>query len=350
MMPQVSVIIPAYNAMAYLPETLQSVLGQSFQDFEVLIINDGSSDGIEEWAKTIQDRRVRLISQVNQGLSGARNTGIYRSQSDYIAFLDADDLWASTKLEKQARCLEAHPDVGLVYTWTALINEVGIPTGRIFVNHAEGEVWQSLILHNIVESGSGAMVRRECFATVGIFDRNLRSFVEDWDMWLRIAARYPFKVIKEPLVYYRQHGNSASKDWEAMERSFQIVIEKAFDSAAAELQGLKPQSYGCARMCLAWKALQSQKKDFEKASCYLHQALRDYPQLRFTKEYLRLKLAIFLMRRFGQAGYLQILEMVYWLRRSLTTIHLERQRLIPYQEAVSPSRFAPINAKHEIYP
>ena len=100
-MSKVSVIIPAYNAMNYLPQTLKSVLQQTFTDFEILIINDGSSDDIVEWSSQISDSRVKLISQINQGVSAARNTGIRNAQGEYIAFIDADDLWEPTKLEKQ---------------------------------------------------------------------------------------------------------------------------------------------------------------------------------------------------------------------------------------------------------
>src|SRR4028119_714252 len=124
-MPKVSVIVPAYNAMAYLPETLQSVLTQTFNSFEVLIINDGSSDEIVEWASEIKDSRVKLISQENQGLSGARNTGIWSSQGEYLAFLDADDIWEPTKLEKQVQCLDQDLSIGLVSSWVSSINESG---------------------------------------------------------------------------------------------------------------------------------------------------------------------------------------------------------------------------------
>ncbi|MBO3460917.1 glycosyltransferase family 2 protein [Aetokthonos hydrillicola Thurmond2011] len=316
-MPKVSVIIPAYNAMNYLPETLESVLQQSFSDFEVLIIDDGSSDNIQEWVSLITDPRVKLLTQKNQGLSGARNTGIHNSHSEYIAFLDADDLWEPTKLEKQVRCLEENPEVGLVYTWTALIDHKGISTGRVFVNYAEGYVWKSLIEHNIVECGSVPMVRRCCFETEGVFDRNLRSYVEDWDMWLRIAARYPLKLIKEPLVKYRQHSASASRNWEAMEQSFRIVIEKAFNAAPNELQYLKSRSYGCANLCLAWKPLQSQQKDLQKSIYYRRQALIHYPQLRFSKEYLRLSLAIAILEFLGIDGYSKLLNLFYTWRRNI---------------------------------
>jgi len=131
-MPKVSVVIPAYNAMTYLPETVESVLKQTFTNFEVLIINDGSSDHIMQWVTEISDSRVRLISQENQGLPGARNTGIAQAQGEYVAFLDANDWWEPTKLEKQVRCFEERPSVGLVYTWTALINASRQPNGRLY--------------------------------------------------------------------------------------------------------------------------------------------------------------------------------------------------------------------------
>lgn len=319
-MPKVSVVIPAYNSMNYLPETIASLLAQTFTDWEAIVVNDGSTDETEQWVSQHSDRRIKLISQENQGLSGARNTGIAHATGDYIAFLDADDLWSPTKLEKQVQCLDENPEAGLVYTWVAYIDENARPTGRIFKNQAEGNVWKTLIEHNIVESGSVAMVRRECFDTCGTFDRNLRSFVEDWDMWLRIAARYPFKVVQEPLVYYRQHSTSASRNWEAMEQSYRLVIEKAFEGVAPELQYLKGRSYGAAYLCLGWKPLQSAKKDYKMAIHFRQKAVQSYPQLRYSKEYLRLSVAIALMRWFGQDGYRKFLSVMQGLRGRLVTV------------------------------
>ncbi|MEH1816780.1 MAG: glycosyltransferase family A protein [Nostoc sp.] len=319
-MPKVSVLIPAYNAMNYLPETLENVLSQTFSDFEVIVVNDGSSDEIEQWISQIKDPRVKLISQKNQGLAGARNTGITNAQGEYIAFLDADDLWEPTKLEKQLRVLEENPEVALVYTWVAFIDETGKPTGRIFKNQAEGDVWKKLTEHNIVESGSVGMVRRSCFETVGLFDCNLGSYLEDWDMWLRMASRYPFKVVKEPLVYYRQSSSSASRNWEAMARSFEIVIEKAFSAAPSELQYLKNRSYGSANLCLAWKALQSRAQDWESAASFRAKALAYYPWLCFSQEFVRLSIAITLLRQFGPDGYQRFLSYVYTLRQRIVAI------------------------------
>lgn len=319
-MPKTSVIIPAYNAMAYLPETVESVLNQTFADFEIIIVNDGSSDGIEQWVSQLTDPRIRLISQKNQGLAGARNTGIANACSEYLAFLDADDLWEPTKLEKQVQILEENPEVGLVYTWVAYIDENGQSTGRVFKNQEEGDVWKKLTEHNIVECGSVALVRRSCFETCGDFDRNLRSFGEDWDMWLRIASRYPFKVVKEPLVYYRQLSSSASKNWAAMEQSFEMVMEKAFAGSSPSLLEVKQRSYGFANLCLAWKPLQSQTKDYKKALHFRQQAVVHYPQIRFSKEYIRLSVAITIMRWFGADGYKKFLAIFHSLRRYTVAI------------------------------
>jgi hypothetical protein len=158
-------------------------------------------------------------------------------------------------------------------------------------------------------------VRRQCFETCGVFDRNLRSFVEDWDMWLRIAPHYPFKVIAEPLVYYRQHSQSASRNWESMEQSFRLVIEKAFATAPSDRQHLKGCSYARAHLCLAWKPLQSVHKDYKQAQKFATQAVNHDPQVRFSREYLRLRMAIALMAGLGPENYEKFLRLFHTLRR-----------------------------------
>ena len=326
-MPKVSVIIPAYNSMTYLPATIENVLEQTFTDFEVLVVDDGSSDRTAAWVAQIRDRRVRLISQPNQGASGARNTGITQAKGEYLAFLDADDLWHPTKLEKQVRCLDNHPEVGLVYTWTLLIDRQGKPTGRIFASHAEGDVWQQLVQHNITESGSSPMVRRCCFETVGLFDLDL-AHAEDWDMCLRIATRYRFKVITEPLVYYRQHLNSKSKNWQRMEKSFYRIIDKAFQSKLPELLNLKNHCYGVANLGLAWKCLQTQTKDYKQAMQFRTTAIAYSPKLRYSKEYVRLSVAIAIVRWCGADGYNRILEVFHALRRRISNLRYRLSALL----------------------
>jgi glycosyltransferase involved in cell wall biosynthesis len=318
-MPKISVIIPAYNAMIYLPETIANVLEQTYTDFEIIVVNDGSTDEIEEWITSFHDERVKFISQANLGLAGARNTGIKASQGEYLAFLDADDLWESTKLAKQVRVLDSHPEVGLVYTWVAHIDEQRNSTGRLGVINSqhEGNLWQELTKGNLVECGSVAMVRRDCFEKCGVFDDNLGSFVEDWDMWLRIARIYQFGVVKEPLVCYRQVTSSASRNWREMAKSYQLVIEKAFFTVAWEDLPLRNRSYGTANLVLGWKALQSQAQNYQQASYFRSQALRHDPWLFFAKEHLRLSIAIAIMQWFGADGYQKFIYVLYGLRRGL---------------------------------
>ncbi|MFQ4140939.1 glycosyltransferase family A protein [Chlorogloeopsis sp. ULAP02] len=314
-MPKVSVIIPAYNAMNYLPETVDSVLRQTFTDFEVLIIDDGSSDQIVQWVCELKDPQVKLISQENQGVSIARNTGIAHSQGEYVAFLDADDLWTPTKLEKQVICLDQNPSVGLVHTWMVLIDCKGKSSGRVMTSNAEGNAWKQLLEKNMVACSS-VMVRRCCLQTVGGFEPNL-NFAEDWDMWIRFSSHYPFAVIKEPLYYYRQVPNSLSKNIQVLEQALNLVIEKAFCSVTKELMYLKNHSYGYANLCLAWKALQSNCRDYNLASYYRQQAISYYPQLRYSREYMRLSVAITALQLFGTNNYSKLLELTYTLRRQI---------------------------------
>lgn len=300
-MPKVSVIIPAYNAMSYLPETLESVFGQTFTDLEILIVNDGSLDDIVEWASQIGDSRVKFISQANQGVSAARNTGIIKAQGEYIAFLDADDLWEPTKLEKQVHCLEANPTVGLAYTWTNFIDEFGQSTGVSIFSHAEGNVWQEIVVRDMVSTGSSTMIRAECFDKVGLFDSDL-CVGEDRDMWTRIAAYYPFAVIKEPLTLYRRHPQNTTKSNEKIIPELSRVIEKTFKDTPQNLLYLKNRSYGWMNIFAAWAAIE-EEKDYKQALYYSQQAVQKYPQLRFTSIYLRLKIATTMLSLFGPQTY-----------------------------------------------
>ena len=311
-MPKVSVIIPAYNAMTYLPESVESVRRQTFTDFEVLLIDDGSSDEIVQWATQITDPRVKLISQKNQGVSEARNTGIAHAQGEYVAFLDADDLWEPTKLEKQVRCLEDNPAVGLVDTWVILATEQGFPTDKVWISKAEGDVWKQIVEESLLTCGSTPMIRSCCFKTVGLFDRNLQ-IAEDWDMWIRIASRYSFAVVKEPLVRYRQHPNNTSKKCEVMLKNFRIVIEKTFQSVPSELLYLKNRAYGRANLYIAWKSLET--KDYKGVIHFRRQALAHYPQLRYSESYIRLSLIVAVRRWFGSQGYSRVRSLIHALRK-----------------------------------
>ncbi|MEL7007250.1 MAG: glycosyltransferase family A protein [Cyanobacteria bacterium J06648_1] len=318
-MPKVSVVIAAYNLMAYLPETIANVLQQTFTDFEVIVVNDGSTDHTAQWVSQVEDPRVRLISQENMGLSGACNTGVINATGKYITFLDADDLWEKTKLAQQVEILDNYPEVSVVSTWVTYMNEAGESTGRVVKPTAEGYIWRQMIEVNQIECGSVIMIRRSCFDHVGLFDTNLKSYVQDWDMWLRLSLEYQFKLIPQPLVYYRQRSSSGSRNLGAMERSFNLVLTKAYNAAPAELKPYVSHGYGFAYSCLAWKALQNQTPDPNQAREFQQTALSKDPTRYWTKENLRLTVAIALMRWFGQHNYLKLLGAMQSLRSKLNS-------------------------------
>jgi GT2 family glycosyltransferase len=314
--PKVSVIIPTYNGMAYLPEAVDSVLRQTFRDFELIIVDDGSSDHTWEWFSQVSDPRVKFITQKNQGSAAARNKGIAIAQGEYIALLDADDLWKPSKLEKQVGFLDENPSIALVDTWVVLIDEDGKSTGRIVVSKAEGNVWKQLVQFKPVCScDSTPLIRRSCLKTVGMFDENL-LFLEDLDLWIRLVAAYSFGVIKEPLVRYRQHSNSKSTKYLETLLAFRQVIEKAFQSSPTELLYLRDRGYGRVNLYLAWRALGS--KDYNQAIHFRQQALAHYPQLAYSWDSIRLSLALQMMQRFGTQTYDQVRSLASSLRRRLS--------------------------------
>jgi len=281
----VSVVIPSYNSMSFLPETLNSVLNQTFTDFEVLIINDGSTDNIVDWVAEIKDPRVRLISQANQGLSQARNAGILNSRGLYIAFLDADDLWEPTKLEKQVAAFKDNPYLGLVHTYVSMVDANNNYLYIIGSRHEKGNILRRVIEQNPVISGSSSMVHRDCFEKVGLFDKDLKS-AEDWHMWSRIAVSYPMMVIEEPLVRYRQHPTSMSKDWQRMSRELNSAIEKIFEYVPGDLVWIKSQTLARAHLQLAQISRTAGNYKQSLYSCL--RAFSSNPKICFNYDYLRL--------------------------------------------------------------
>jgi len=311
-MPKVSVIIPTYNSIRYLPDAVGSALSQTFTDLEVIVINDGSSDATEEWLLQQSDSRLIFISQPNLGKSVARNVGISKAQGEYLAFLDADDYWEPTKLEKQINCLDNNPNVGLVYTWTALADEDGQPTGRVIDSEAEGNVWQQLLQFNIVACGSTPMVRSHCFKTVGLFSEEL-PLAQDWDMWIRIAAHYPFAVIKEPLVRYRLHANNTSKKLQAMQKYSHLVLERAFQSTSTDRSDIKAKAYQSLNLYLGWVAISIE--DPKQAFHWWNKALRANPKDSFSSQSIRLLAAIVMVQFFGGKTYQKLTKFNRVLRK-----------------------------------
>ena len=228
--PLVSVIIPAYNAERFIAKTLDSVLTQTYRNIEVIVVDDGSSDRTAEIVGAIarQDKRVMLVQQPNSGVAAARNLGIQKAQGEFIAPIDADDIWYSENLEKQVECLlQAEPSVGLAYSWSVDIDENDRLTGEVRASHIEGQVYLTLVLHDFIGNASCSLIRRACFEKIGGYNCQLKEQNaqggEDLDLYLRIAEHYQFRVIPEFLVSYRKLSNSMSCDYTAMAKSRYLI-------------------------------------------------------------------------------------------------------------------------------
>src|SRR5262245_11345247 len=190
-MPKISVIIPTHDRAHFLPGAIFSVLNQTFQDFEIIVVDDASNDNTSEVVAAFNDERIRFLQhETNKGGSAARNTGILNSQCDYIAFLDDDDEWLPDKLAKQMDVLlRSPPEVGCVYTGYVMVDGT---TGRVIDQRTpakKGNLANDLLRSNYVGGTSSALLKRDCLKKVGLFDENLpRS--QDYDLWIRIANEF----------------------------------------------------------------------------------------------------------------------------------------------------------------
>ncbi|GEM_PF-1974549 len=195
----VSVIIPAYNAAHFLPRSIQSILDQTVPVYEIIVVDDGSTDNTREVVAAYianHGDRVRYIYQENKGLSGARNTAMHAATGDWIGILDADDEWLPTKHQRVQELLAEHPDARFIYHPSVMIYP-----NRRFVRPVldPDHLWPDMRLGNRISGGSCALIRRS--ATIEIGDwRDQSTGPEDWDYWMRVAIRYPLHRIPEPLT------------------------------------------------------------------------------------------------------------------------------------------------------
>ncbi|MBD0346999.1 MAG: glycosyltransferase [Coleofasciculus sp. Co-bin14] len=316
-MPTISVIIPAYNAERTILETIASVQKQTFSDFELIVINDGSTDRTLELLNTIQDTRLKVFSYSNGGLPTARNRGISHATGEFITFLDADDLWTPDKLELQLAALQQHPEAGVAYSWTHYMNEKGesFHAGKPVLY--EGNVYANLLIENFLDSGSNPLIRRQAIESVGEFDPTLKS-CEDWEYWLRLAARWHFVVVPKPQILYRQTSGAMSSQIEVMEKYNLIVIERAFQSAPPELQSLKNQSLAnryqfLARICLTRLPGASGAK---QASQKLQTAIHLHPRLLLDKKTLVVAIKLILIRVLSPKIASDVLQLISKIRAS----------------------------------
>lgn len=232
--PLVSVVIPAYNAEDYIERTLTSVRAQTYKNIEVLVVDDGSTDRTAALVEGIarSDSRVVLLRQANAGTAVARNLAIRHAKGEFIAPLDADDIWYPRNLEKQVQTfLMSDASVGVVYSWSLDIDESDRPQGGFHACTVEGNVYLTLVSHYFLGNSSSGLIRRGCLDKVGGFNTSMRASgaqgCEDWDLYLRIAECYEFRAVPEFMVGYRKTRDSLTRDYSSMANSHNLVLEFA---------------------------------------------------------------------------------------------------------------------------
>ena len=273
----VSVIIPAYNQAGYLAQAIRSVLDQTFRDFEIIVVDDGSTDKTPEVARWIRDRRLRYVRQENRGLSAARNTGIRESAGEYLTFLDSDDLFLPEKLELLLGALETRPEAGIAAGQAIPIDEDGNPVGRIFDKPLPEDPTR-LLLENPLHVGS-VLLRRSWRERVGFFDETLRSY-EDWDMWLRLAlAGCPSVWVPRPVSKYRFHRAQMTRIGAQMTASTFAVLDKVFSRSDLPERWISARSVAYGRAHLRAAAQAWLARDFRVGADHLGWAVKEDPTL-----------------------------------------------------------------------
>jgi glycosyltransferase involved in cell wall biosynthesis len=233
-MPMVDVIIPAYNAARYLPTAIESVEAQSFEDWRILLVDDGSTDDTAEVVAPYIERlgpKLKYIKQANGGLPAARNTAIRNSTAEFLALLDADDVWLPCRLAESLKIFEDRPRVGMSYGFIHLIDQEGrfLETLNGVQRHAEGNIAPYIYMRVVQLPCPTITFRRRCVDEVGLFDETMRA-TEDRDMWFRIALKYEVGLVPHVIANYRTSPASMTTDPDRMLRAQLQFIEKHYGS------------------------------------------------------------------------------------------------------------------------
>lgn len=276
----VSIIIPNYNHTRFVRQAIESALNQTIRPQEIIIVDDGSTDNSREVVTSYGDK-VHYIWQENQGLAGARNTGIKAAESEYVGLLDADDIWLPEYLEKMLALANQHPDGAVFYCTAQAMDENGQPLPQVFGGPVlPSEAIYGKILRANYLIPSTILLRRSTAMEAGLFDQHLRS-CEDWDLWLRLLPGHKFYGSQERLVRYRVHGASLSTNPEGMQRAATSVIEKNFGLGRGDPKAwseAERRAHGGLYRYILLLTIQRQR-DWVKAADYLRMALSRDPSL-----------------------------------------------------------------------
>ena len=267
--PKVSVIVPTYNRANRLEGTLRSIVSQTYQDFELIVVDDGSTDNTSKVIESFPSAQY-LPMKKNSGVSKARNIGLACAKGEFICFLDSDDLWKEKKLEIQIHWMESNTDNQVCYT-----DEIWVRNG-VRVNQMNkhrkytGDIFRHCLALCIV-SPSSVMIRAKLFNEIGNFDESLPA-CEDYDLWLRIAAKYAFHFIEEPLIIKQGgHGDQLSRKYWGMDRFRVAALKKLLDQDSLDQEKLKLTRSSLVEKCSV--LIQGFKKRGKKEDEFFYRAI-----------------------------------------------------------------------------
>jgi glycosyltransferase involved in cell wall biosynthesis len=271
--PLVSVIIPTYNSGGFVGATLESALRQTLADFEIIVVDDGSSDDTVARVRSFPDRRLRVFEQAHRGAPAALNAAVQAARGRYIAFLDHDDLWLPAKLERHIAFFESNPSTEATFSWSGLIDERGWGI-KFHPAHWRGPIsFRQLLEDYVVGSSSSVVMRQRAIAAAGGFDEQLPC-CHDSDLVLRIAltGENAICAVPEELTLYRRHAGQMSRDWRAMQRDWKLLLEKFRRLAPAETAAAERKAQSNINRYFAYLAYE--EADFPSAFHFLGRALR----------------------------------------------------------------------------
>lgn len=260
-MPLVSCLMAAHNAASTITASVQSVLGQTHRDLELIVVDDGSTDATLDTLSAFQsetnDDRIVVLRQQQMGPSAARNRGLAQARGEFVAPIDADDIWLPHKLERQLEAIRRIPRAAVAYGWTDFVNENWEPLYADERATVEGNVFEELLRLNFISCGSNTLMARAAVEQVGGYDETLKA-AEDWELHTRLAARHPFAAVPEVVVKYRRSPRSLSSQFWSMERNFLEASDKIFRAAPEEVLYLRTSAKASFYRYLLGRAAESQ--------------------------------------------------------------------------------------------
>ena len=275
-MPKVSVVIATYNRSRFLCQTIESALSQTYKDYEIIIVDDGSTDDTKEALKFF-DGKIRYFYQENQGISAAKNRGVNESVGEFIAFVDDDDIWLPEKLDEQMQFIERHPQLAFVCSEVITIDEHGnfLAHWRKPKDQKISDNFENLYDGNFIHVPT-VLLRKKCFIEIGGFDEKLMT-TEDYDLWLRLAKRHPFRYMDKPLAKYRIHKNQTTKNVKKLELRVRNNIKALNRREIASDLGFFKKRVRKAKVYYQYAKIYFKSENFLKASLTYFKSLATYP-------------------------------------------------------------------------